>query len=239
MGWYDVPRPIIPDLIAQHGRNQAGKPALLEGARRLDWAEFDAATNQVANGLLQLGLAPGARLAVLMSNSIEMALVLFGAGKAGISVVPLNMAVTDAAVAAMIRDSERRPRSRPRANIACASTHCVARGEIARDLARARGRSASGAGWVDFDAWLAAQPETPPRVTVAPETECNIIYSSGTTGLPKGIVHTHGCRMLWADGPRDRVALSQRRGHGLLAGAVLEHQLGRDALHRSWRAARS
>ena len=66
MGWYDVPRPIVPDLIVQHGRNQARKPALLEGTRRLDWAEFDAATNRVANGLLHLDLGPGRRLAVLM-----------------------------------------------------------------------------------------------------------------------------------------------------------------------------
>src|SRR5512135_1088316 len=105
MGWYDVPRPIVPDLIVQHGRNRARKPALLDGQRRLDWAGFDAATNQVANGLLELGLRPGQRLAVLMSNSLEMALVLFGAGKAGICVVPLNTAVADAAVGAMIRDS--------------------------------------------------------------------------------------------------------------------------------------
>ena len=80
MGWYDVPRPIVPDLIVQHGRNQARKPALLCGERRWTWGEFDAATNQVANGLLQLGLAPGARIAVLMRNSAEMALLLFGAG---------------------------------------------------------------------------------------------------------------------------------------------------------------
>src|SRR5512146_3015454 len=104
MGWYDVPRPIIPDVIAQHGRNQARKPALLEGARRLDWGEFDAATNRVAHSLLNLGLGPGSRLAVLMSSSLEMALLLFGAGKAGVSVVPLNTSVNDAAVAAMIRD---------------------------------------------------------------------------------------------------------------------------------------
>src|SRR5262245_28855966 len=105
MGWYDIPQPTIPDLIVQHGCNQARKAALLEGARRLDWGEFDDATNQVANGLQQLGLRPGQRLAVLMSNSVEMALTIFGACKAGVTVVPLNPSVSNDAIAGMIRDS--------------------------------------------------------------------------------------------------------------------------------------
>lgn len=197
MGWYDVPRPIVPDLIVQHGRNQASKPALLEGARRLSWAEFDAATNQVANGLLRLGLAPGQRLAVLMSNSIEMALTLFGAGKAGICVVPLNTAVTDGAVAAMIRDSGA-------AAVAASGEHCLridglmAQDEVHTDLPCVGVATPTGSHWIEFGAWQAQQSVAPPPVAVGPDTECNIIYSSGTTGLPKGIVHTHGCRMLWA-----------------------------------------
>ena len=197
MGWYDTPRPIVPDLIVQHGRNQARKPALLEGGRRLDWAAFDAATNRVANGLLQLGLGPGARLAVLMSNSIEMALVLFGAGKAGVSVVPLNVSVTDEAVGAMIRDSGA-------AAIAASGDHCrridalLAAGALDPG-ARLLGTAVpAGTGWLEFEAWHAQQSAAPPAVLVDEDTECNIIYSSGTTGTPKGIVHTHGCRMRWA-----------------------------------------
>ena len=83
MSAYDVPTPLIPDYIAQHGRWSARKPALLCGPRALDWSGFDAATCQVANGLAALGLVPGARVAVLMGNGIEMALALFGAIRAG------------------------------------------------------------------------------------------------------------------------------------------------------------
>lgn len=198
MGWYDVPRPIVPDLIVQHGRNQPSKPALLCEERRLTWAEFDAATNQVANGLLQLGLAPGARLAVLMQNSAEMALLLFGAGKAGVTVVPLNTSVSDAAVAAMVRDSGARA-------MAASGEHCrrvdalITAGQLEAGLVKLGVQApATPDDWIEVDPWLRQQSALRPVAVVTPATECNIIYSSGTTGLPKGIVHTHGCRYDWA-----------------------------------------
>src|SRR5512141_1389385 len=197
MGWYDVPRPLIPDLIAQHGRNQAGKAALLCGERRLSWAEFDRATNQVAHGLTALGLVPGSRLALLMANSIEMALAIFGAGKAGVCAVPLNTAVNDAAVAAMISDSSA-------AAVIASGEHCaridalrLARA-LPADIARIT-VDVPAAGWIEFEPWRSRQPTDAPTIRVTAETECNIIYSSGTTGLPKGIVHTQGCRMHWAE----------------------------------------
>jgi len=196
MGWYHVPDLLIPGLIAQHGRNQPHKPALLCGERRLSWREFDAATNRVAHGLLAAGLAPGARLAVLMGNSAEMAEVLFGCGKARVSVVPINLSVTDAAVAGMIRDSGAMA-------VAASGEHCrridalVAAGELPASLLRI-GVDTPGGAWLDYDAWRDAQSAAPPALEVLPGDECNIIYSSGTTGLPKGIVHSQGCRVLWA-----------------------------------------
>ena len=49
-----------------------------------------------------------------------------------------------------------------------------------------------------FEAFIDAQSAAAPAVAIAPDDECNLIYSSGTTALPKGIVHTHACRMHWA-----------------------------------------
>jgi acyl-CoA synthetase (AMP-forming)/AMP-acid ligase II len=73
----------------------------------------------------------------------------------------------------------------------------LAAGELAAGLARIA-VGCGDDGWIDFDSWRAAQSTQPAAVRVLPGSECNIIYSSGTTGLPKGIVHSHQCRMNWA-----------------------------------------
>ncbi len=186
MGWYDVPRPIVPDLIVQHGRNQPSKPALLCEERRLTWAEFDAATNQVANGLLQLGLAPGARLAVLMQNSAEMALLLFGAGKAGVTVVPLNTSVSDAAVAAMVRDSGARA-------IAASGAHCgrvdalLAAGQIEAGLLQLGVQApATPASWVEIDPWLRQQSTARPAAVVTPRPSATSSTARARPGCRRG-----------------------------------------------------
>jgi acyl-CoA synthetase (AMP-forming)/AMP-acid ligase II len=195
MSSFDIPRPLIPDLIAHHGRWQAQKPALLQGERQRTWHEFDLATNRVANGLLALGLVPGSRIAVLMSNSIEMAEVLFGAGKAGVSAVPLNCSINAAAVAAMIADSGALA-------VAASGEYClridalIEQGKLPASLLRI-GIDAPPR-WHRYGEFCDRQPSQPPAAHVEPEFECNIIYSSGTTGVPKGIVHSHECRMNWA-----------------------------------------
>jgi long-chain acyl-CoA synthetase len=196
MGFLDAPRPLIPDAIAQHGRWQSGKPALVCGERRLSWRDFDRSTDRVAQGLRALGLAPGARIAVLMGNAMETVELLFGAGKAAITVVPLNTSISDSAVAAMITDAGALA-------VAASGEHCrridalIAAARLPGTLTRL-GVDAARYGWMDYAAWRDAAPGRPLDPGPGPDTECNIIYSSGTTGLPKGIVHSHGCRMHWA-----------------------------------------
>lgn len=196
MSWFQPPTALLPELIALNGRWRAEKTAVLQDGRRRSWREFDAATNQVANGLGGLGLEPGARLAVLMSNSIEMVEVLFGAGKAAISAVPLNVSVNDGAVAAMITDSGATA-------VAASGEHCaridslIAAGQLPSNLVRL-GVDGPGGAWREYADFRDAQAAHPPTLRVSPDNECNIIYSSGTTALPKGIVHSHRCRLHWA-----------------------------------------
>jgi acyl-CoA synthetase (AMP-forming)/AMP-acid ligase II len=194
MAWFQAPQVTLPALVALHGKWRGARTALIEGERRLTWREFERETARAAGGLEILGLCAGDRIAVLMDNSLEMVVLLFGILRFGGVAVPLNPSISDGAVARMIEDAGARAifaseRHCRRIEELCAQSEVVARA--------ARVGLGGAAAWLEFNGWLAAQsPQW--RSEVGLQQECNIIYSSGTTGSPKGIVHTHASRMYWA-----------------------------------------
>jgi acyl-CoA synthetase (AMP-forming)/AMP-acid ligase II len=195
MSWFEPPTPLLPELITLNGRWQADKAALIDGELVLTWREFAAATARIAHGLAALGIAPRERIAVLMDNRVETAIILFGIVRAGCVAVPLNVSIADPAVAAMCADAEV-------AAVFASGAHCARIDALRATGALAArhfiGCDAPANGWLEFQAFSAAQRTDAPEVTIRPEDECNLIYSSGTTAVPKGIVHTHQCRMQWA-----------------------------------------
>jgi acyl-CoA synthetase (AMP-forming)/AMP-acid ligase II len=189
------PSPLFPDVLRLHARWRAQRAAVTFGATTLNWREFDQRTERVANAMLALGLGRGACVAVVMRNSLETVEVLFGAIKAGVCIAPLNLAVADEAIAGMIIDAGAR---------AVFATPC----QRARlDALRPRLKDIAGSGWIcttagegwtDFATWRDAAPATRCPIEPGADDAFNIIYSSGTTGLPKGIVHSHRRRLEWA-----------------------------------------
>ena len=92
------------DVIALHGKWRANKPALICGYESRSWAAFDAATSQLANGLIKLGVQHGDNVLVLMDNGIAMAETLFGVIRSGGVAAPLNPSSSQEALAVLCGD---------------------------------------------------------------------------------------------------------------------------------------
>jgi acyl-CoA synthetase (AMP-forming)/AMP-acid ligase II len=192
----DDPHVFLPDLWATHARFQPDKEAVVCGPVRRTWGDFDKGMNRVANALLAAGVGKGANVAVLMGNSVEMLEITFGIVRAGACVVPLSGLLTGPQLATLIDDSD--------ALMLFASAEFLERLSAERDAlgkVRPDGWIAfdfEAEGWRDFADFLGAADDTQPNVRYALSDPFNIIYSSGTTGLPKGIVQTHRVRTHWS-----------------------------------------
>jgi len=193
--WFDATAPLLPEILALNSRWLASDAAVICGDQKLTWQMFHRQACQVANGLRAMGLEHGDRVAVLMSNSAEMVVAMFGVIIAGGVTVPLNTMVAEPGLEAMIED---------------AGARCVFasadQAERLTGLQQTRNRILHGGWlstgpakgqWEDFSDWREAQDADDPAVPLQDDDECIIIYSSGTTGQPKGIVHTHRRRLDW------------------------------------------
>jgi acyl-CoA synthetase (AMP-forming)/AMP-acid ligase II len=203
MAWFSPGQILLPELIALNGRWSPDKPAIIVDGRTVTWSEFGRSVTRVARGLLGTGLTEGDRVLLLMSNSLEMAEAIFGTVSAGLTVVPLNPSTTDEAVLKMIVDSGARAviasdeHVRRIENLRARLPEVLAE-DIARRLFAVDSPDDGRPAWQRFSDLRDGASAEALRIAVGGSHSCNIIYSSGTTGLPKGIVHSHACRMAWA-----------------------------------------
>jgi acyl-CoA synthetase (AMP-forming)/AMP-acid ligase II len=192
---FETRSPLLPDILALHGKWRGPREAVVCGDERLNWAQFCAANHRFANGLRARGVATGDRVGILMSNGLPMVQALFGTLASGAVSVPINLSVNDEAVLGMLTDAG--------ATALVVSSDQRARIEALREQLPASLRllltdETGGDGWMTIDALCEGCSESLPEAGLADDAPLNIIYSSGTTGLPKGILHTHAGRRDWA-----------------------------------------
>ncbi|MCY0878738.1 MAG: class I adenylate-forming enzyme family protein [Firmicutes bacterium] len=172
-------------------RRYPDKAALIFGEQQRTYREVVQRANQMARLLARLGVKPGDRVALLLPNGLAMAEAYFALAKAGAVGVPLNLrwqpgeilyAIQDAEVSLALADRELAPIVGP----AAGHMPVFYTGGYREDPAR------------DWDALAEAEPSAPPEVLVRESDPWVIVYTSGTTGRPKGAVRSHFSNLIIA-----------------------------------------
>ncbi|MCW5657802.1 MAG: acyl--CoA ligase [Burkholderiaceae bacterium] len=177
----------LPDLIAAHARVRPDATALVCGDERLSYAALDAAMDRVAATLQRDGLAPPDAIAICAHASNAYLVLFMGALRAGVAVAPLAPSSTPAQVAGMTADAGARHLFLDAVNAQAVPA------EVSGERAL-RIRLDDSAGDRALSSWLEPPGTRPTPVAIDPAWPFNIIYSSGTTGTPKGIVQPHSMR---------------------------------------------
>lgn len=176
----------ITDLIRQHALHSPLQRALVQGERNLDYAALEMLMDRTACALQRDGFCPGDAIAICAGMSIEYVAIFLGALRAGIAVAPLAPGSGAGSLQRMVQDAQ--------AKLVFTDAHGAESLGPAGAQAAPRIALDNTAVGRALDSWLAEVGQKPVPVVVRPDWPFNIIYSSGTTGEPKGIVQSHGMR---------------------------------------------
>jgi long-chain acyl-CoA synthetase len=182
----DTTNTTIADVVRNHAAARPDAPALLFEGRTLTFADLDRRSSQAAQALRAAGVAAGDRVAFVGKNGIEWYEVTFGLAKLGAVNVSVNWRLAAPEMATIIDDAG--------AEVVIVGPDFVAHVEqIEPDLPRVRTIVAIGGHdrWLDYDGWTGAQPADDPGVRSAGGDVAFQLYTSGTTGLPKGVMLTN------------------------------------------------
>ena len=179
----------LSEAIASHARLQPDKVGTRDSQRALTFADWDNRASRLANGLLALGLSKGDRVVLLAYNCVEWMEIYVALARAGLVAVPVNFRLLPADIAYIARHSEAKA--------------LITQDDLRGNLESIRSElpiapscwihfgAPTPIGWSGYEALIARASPGICIATVAPHDPFALMYTSGTTGKPKGAIRNH------------------------------------------------
>jgi fatty-acyl-CoA synthase len=201
---------VVGDLSRLNAIRYPHKPALIMNGEPLTYAELNRCANRLAHALLGCGVEAGDRVALLAYNRLDYAVVTQAVAKCGALLVPMNFRFGAEEIRQILTDAEPKvlfleagfetvvhqavARGAPAPHLIRLAEPAPGRGSAAHaggGSARSGDAPADGPGIASAEELARDRPESEPTRSVDPQSPCVIMYTSGTTGMPKGVLVSH------------------------------------------------
>lgn len=183
----------ISQLLTRNARYRPNHLAFIFNEKRLTYSEFNASVNQLCHAFLAIGITKGSKVSTLLPNSFELYETYWACAKIGAVCVPNSPMLRGSGLVNLLNDSDTdlvisNQSLMPYIDEIRSELHCKNFWLI----------DSLSNNYDNYHQQKESQLTTePPRIEIYPDDPYNIMYSSGTTGLPKGIVISHQVRALY------------------------------------------
>jgi len=179
---------VLGDIPRLNARRYPDKKALIMNDDVITFRQLDLAANSLAEGLLTLGVKPGDKVPIMAQNCLEFPIIVFAVAKCAAVLVPINFRYEKNELVYVINNSE--PRVLFYGPEFTSLVH-GAKSEFSDSVHRVAIADTAPAEDTGMRALMAGNSDSEPAIAVDPNSPAMIMYTSGTTGFPKGVLYSH------------------------------------------------